>query len=63
GIQEIVQDRQAFAWNPTITGAKVEDTMIAYKDHGEIVTRADNWPMINVELNGKTYEQPGILIR
>lgn len=63
GVQEIVQDRQAFAWNPTITGAKVEDTMIAYKDHCEIVTRSDNWPMINVELDGKTYEQPDILIR
>ncbi|MEK6571483.1 MAG: M24 family metallopeptidase, partial [Bacteroidota bacterium] len=63
GIQEVVQERQAFAWNPTITGAKVEDTMIAYKDHADVVTRSDNWPMIKVELNGKTYEQPGILIR
>lgn len=62
-IQETVQDRQAFAWNPTITGAKVEDTIIAFKDHFEVVTRSDNWPMLKVELSGKVYEQPGILVR
>ncbi|MBI4536025.1 MAG: M24 family metallopeptidase [Ignavibacteriae bacterium] len=63
GIQEVVQERQAFAWNPTITGAKVEDTMIAFNDHCEVVTRAENWPMIKIEVNGKTYGQPGVLIR
>ncbi len=63
GIQETVQKRQAFAWNPTITGAKVEDTMIAYQDSMEVVTRTGNWPMIDVELNGKIYPQPGILIK
>lgn len=63
GVQETVQDRQAFAWNPTITGAKIEDTFIAYKDHFEVVTKTGNWPSITVELNGKKYEQPGVLIR
>jgi len=63
GIQEVVQDRQAFAWNPTITGAKIEDTIIAFKDRIEVVTRADEWPIIKVELGGKTYDQPSILVR
>ena len=63
GIKETVQDNQAFAWNPTITGAKVEDTFIAYKDHFEVITKSEGWPMITVEINGKTYEQPGVLIR
>ncbi len=63
GIAEVVQDRQPFAWNPTITGAKVEDTMIAFKDHCEVVTISDGWPMIDVTLNGKSYPQPGILVR
>lgn len=63
GIQETVQENQAFAWNPTITGAKVEDTMIAFKDRIEVFTKSDNWPMIKIEINGKIYEQPGILIR
>lgn len=63
GIQETVQENQAFAWNPTITGAKVEDTIIAFKDHIEVVTKSDNWPTIKIEINGTTYEQSGILIR
>jgi antitoxin VapB len=62
GVKEIVQNRQAFAWNPTITGAKVEDTIIVYENHFEVVTRTDTWPLIDVELNGKVYPQPDILI-
>lgn len=63
GIDEKILDNQAFAWNPTITGAKVEDTIIAHKDSFEVITKSDGWPMIKVEINGKTYEQPGVLIR
>ncbi|MDO8550319.1 MAG: M24 family metallopeptidase [Ignavibacteria bacterium] len=58
-----VQDRQAFAWNPTITGAKVEETIIAYQDSIEVITKCKDWPMINIELNGKIYPQPGILLK
>lgn len=63
GIDETVLDNQAFAWNPTITGAKVEDTFIVYKDHFEVITKSEGWPMITVKINGKEYEQPGVLIR
>ena len=63
GIKETVQDNQAFAWNPTITGAKVEDTIIAHRNRFEVITKSDGWPMITVEINGKKYEQPGVLIR
>jgi antitoxin VapB len=63
GIEDVVQDKQAFAWNPTITGAKVEDTIIAFEDHIEVITQSGDWPMIIVDLDGKTYPQPGILIR
>lgn len=63
GVRQTVQENQAFAWNPTITGAKIENTIIAFKDHIEVVTVSDGWPMISVDLNGKKYEQPGILIR
>ncbi|GAB4366441.1 MAG: M24 family metallopeptidase [Calditrichia bacterium] len=62
GVQETVQENQPFAWNPTITGAKVEDTMIAYKDHIEVVTQTGNWPTIDIELDGKVYPQPAILV-
>jgi antitoxin VapB len=63
GIRQTVQDRQAFAWNPTITGAKVEDTIIAYRDSIEVVTKTGAWPTINVTIDGRTYPQPAILVR
>lgn len=63
GNPETVLDHQAFAWNPTVPGTKVEETIIAYKDGAEVITKSKNWPMINVELNGKIYPQPGILLK
>ncbi|OPX35800.1 hypothetical protein B1H10_00385 [candidate division KSB1 bacterium 4484_188] len=62
GIREVVQEKQAFAWNPTITGAKVEDTMIVYKDHFEVITRTDDWPTVDIKIDGKVYPQPAILV-
>lgn len=63
GNMNMIQDKQAFAWNPTITGAKVEETIIAYRDSIEVITKSKDWPMINIELNGKIYPQPGILLK
>jgi antitoxin VapB len=47
--QEVVQERQAFAWNPTITGTKVEDTALAIGGRVEIVTSTPDWPAIEIE--------------
>jgi Xaa-Pro aminopeptidase len=44
--QERVHPRQAFAWNPTITGTKVEDTALVLGDRVEIVTATPDWPAI-----------------
>ncbi len=63
GIDKVVHENQAFAWNPTITGAKVEETILVHPDGAEVLTKSKDWPMINVELEGKTYPQPGILIK
>jgi len=62
GVKEVVQERQAFAWNPTITGAKIEDTIITYNDHFEVVTDTGKWPTIEIQLDGKIYPQPAILV-
>ena len=63
GSTEVVHTRQAFAWNPTITGAKVEDTIIVYDDHIEVLTRLPHWPTIKAEYQGKVFLIPDILIR
>jgi len=63
GNMNVVQNKQAFAWNPTMEGTKIEETIITYQDSIEVITKSKNWPMINVELNGKEYPQPGILLK
>jgi Xaa-Pro aminopeptidase len=56
-----VQSAQAFAWNPSITGSKVEETCIAFEHGIEIITATPGWPTIPVELEGRTYVLPGVL--
>lgn len=58
---EVVQPNQAFAWNPSITGTKVEETAIVSADGGEIITASPGWPAITTEIGGREYISPGIL--
>lgn len=62
GSSDLVHERQGLAWNPTIQGAKVEDTIIAHRDHVENITRTPGWPTVDVEVKGATYKSPDILI-
>lgn len=54
---------QAFAWNPSIKGAKSEDTILVGAQSNEILTTIAGWPMIKVELDGVVYQRPAILIK
>jgi len=56
-----VQKNQAFAWNPSITGTKVEETMIAFEDHIEVITTTPGWPSIQIEFGADTYILPDVL--
>ncbi len=58
---EVVQLNQAFAWNPSITGTKVEETCIAGADGIEVITRSPGVPVITTEVNGRQYHSPGII--
>jgi Xaa-Pro aminopeptidase len=60
--EDRVQLRQAFAWNPSITGTKTEETCIAFEDHVEVISASPNWPGIQVEAAGREYVLPGVLI-
>jgi antitoxin VapB len=53
---------QAYAWNPSITGCKSEDTILVGETNNEILSIVDGWPTNQVEVNGLTLERPAILI-
>jgi antitoxin VapB len=52
---------QAYAWNPSITGTKSEDTMLVGDDGNEVITAMPGWPTIELKLDGKTIQRPAIL--
>jgi len=54
---------QAFAWNPSITGVKSEDTILIGEHGNEVLTAIQGWPMLEVHLNGQTFLRPAILER
>lgn len=43
---------QAFAWNPTVPGAKTEDTAIVTESGVEIITASPGWPAISLSVRG-----------
>lgn len=59
---ERVQLNQAFAWNPSVTGTKVEETCIAFAAGVEVLTTTSDWPQIPVRINDREYLSPDILI-
>jgi antitoxin VapB len=61
GCLERVQPNQAFAWNPSITGTKVEETVIAANGTCEVITASPGFPRITHSIGGVEYHSPGIL--
>jgi antitoxin VapB len=58
---EIVQNNQAFAWNPSITGTKAEETVLIDENGIEYLTFSSNFPQIAIEIDGKEFFAPDIL--
>jgi Xaa-Pro dipeptidase len=57
-----VKLNSVFAWNPSITGTKVEDTIIVGEKENDFITQTGDWPYIEVEISGKKYKRPDILV-
>ena len=52
---------QVYAWNPSITGVKSEDSVLITATGFEVITEIPNWPMLEVTSNGQTVRRPRIL--
>lgn len=59
-----VVDNQAFAWNPSITGVKSEDTVLVTANGIEVLTpTSDGWPALTARFGDQTMTRPDILVR
>lgn len=59
---EVVQDNQGFAWNPSITGCKSEDTILATSSGPVILSPPVTFPKLEREVDGQKFVRPDILV-
>ena len=59
---EIVSPRQAFAWNPSITGTKIEDTTLVIDGRVELLTGTPGWPQIPLAVKGDAWHAAAALV-
>lgn len=57
----VIQENQAFSWNPSISGSKSEDVMLATTHGPEMLTRPVTYPILTVEADGCVFRRPDIL--
>lgn len=62
GASEKVSLGQVYAWNPSISGTKSEDTILVTDTGNEILTSIPGWPVISAEVDGASLERPAILM-
>ncbi len=60
--KDVVRLGQAYAWNPSITGTKSEDTILVGAGGNQVLTTIDRWPMLDIQLkDGQSVARPAIL--
>lgn len=58
-----ISKHQAFAWNPTITGTKCEETTLLTESGIDILTRTVHWPVTEFQTRNGIITAADILIR
>jgi Xaa-Pro dipeptidase len=59
--KEIVQENQAFVWNPSITGSKSEDLMLATSQGPVLLSKPVTFPILEMKVGGYGFQRPAIL--
>ena len=49
GSTDRVSAGQAYAWNPSITGYKSEDTILVGEEDNEVLTEMPDWPVMIID--------------
>lgn len=63
GCDAAILTPMAYAWNPTVEGAKSEDTVLLAGGAIEVLTGTGEWPARSVSVGGTTIDRPAILRR
>jgi Xaa-Pro dipeptidase len=61
--KERVVNNQAFAWNPSVAGGKVEDTVLLRNGAIELLTGTPDLPVVSTRAGDLTIQSAGVLIR
>lgn len=61
GGKETCGRQQGFAWNPSVGGAKVEDTVLLRDGSIEVITHTPGLPSVETEADGARYYSAGVL--
>jgi len=61
GSDLMVKTGQVYAWNPSITGTKSEDSILVKTDGADILTEIPGWPAISIDVNRQRIPRPAIL--
>jgi len=59
---QIVTTPQAFAWNPSCRGGKVEDTVLVTEAGVELLTPTPGLPQVETSVGGSEYVSAGVLL-
>ncbi len=59
---DVIEEDQAFTWNPSLTGTKSEDTILATSRGPEPITRPIRFPVRHLEVGGVAFARPDILV-
>jgi Xaa-Pro aminopeptidase len=60
---DVIQENQTFTWNPSITGAKSEDTILATSKGPEMITKPILYPTLSMTVEGLSFTRPAILVK
>ncbi|QNI30294.1 M24 family metallopeptidase [Alloacidobacterium dinghuense] len=61
--QQTLTETEVLAWNPSIRGAKVEDTALLHNGAVEVLTLTPSLPQITTTIEGIAYPSADLLIR
>jgi len=61
--KECVVDGQTFAWNPSVAGGKVEDTVLLRDGMIELLTGTAELPVVSTRAGDLTVQSAGVLVR